>query len=196
MWPPFPGQRARSTDRAVGPGNASQLVTVDVLQTERLNLRQLSLDDADFIVELLNDPSFLRFIGDKGVRTTGDARQYILAGPMYSYERHGFGLWLVELKGANTPVGICGLLKRDVLNDVDIGFAFLPQYRCLGYACESAAAVMSYGRNVLGLRRIVAIADVDNAGSAKVLSRIGMSFDRMIRLSDDGPEIRLLASDE
>ncbi len=155
----------------------------------------MSVDDAEFILELLNDPSFLRFVGDKGVRTPEDARQYILTGPMDSYERHGFGLWVVELKGSKSPIGICGLLKRDTLPDVDIGFAFLPQYRSKGYAVESAAAVMSYARGVLGLGRIVAITDEDNGGSIRVLEKIGMSFDRMIRLSDDGPEIRLLASD-
>ena len=168
---------------------------MNVLQTERLNLRRMSLDDAEFIVELLNDPAFLRFIGDKGVRTTEDARQYILTGPVDSYERHGFGLWLVELKDSETPIGICGLLKRETLSDVDIGFAFLPQYRSKGYAFESAAAVMSYGRNVLGLRRVVAITNEENIDSLRVLEKIGMSFDRMIRLSDEGPEIRLLASD-
>lgn len=168
---------------------------MSILQTERLNLRRMSLDDAEFILGLLNDPSFLRFVGDKGVRTLEDARKYILTGPMDSYERHGFGLWLVELKGSKTPVGICGLLKRVTLPDVDIGFAFLPQYRSRGYAFESAAAVMNYGRGVLGLRRVVAITNEDNPGSIRVLEKIGMSFDRMIRLSDDGPEIRLLASD-
>jgi ribosomal-protein-alanine N-acetyltransferase len=165
---------------------------VRVLQTERLSLRRLTLDDAEFIVDLLNDSSFLRFIGDKGVRTAEDARQYILTGPMASYERYGFGLWLVELKGSTTPVGICGLLKRDTLSEVDIGFAFLPRYRSMGYAIESAAAVLDYGRNVLGLERVVAIANHDNAASIRVLEKIGMTFDRMIKLSDDGPEIRLL----
>jgi RimJ/RimL family protein N-acetyltransferase len=168
---------------------------MNVLETKRLSLRRLSPEDAEFIVELLNDASFIRFIGDKGVRTTDEARQYILTGPMDSYERHGFGLWLVELKGSRIPVGICGLLKRDTLSDVDIGFAFLPRYRSMGYAFESAAAVMDYGRNVLGLRRVVAITDDDNAGSLRVLEKIGMTFDRRIRLSDDGPEIRLLTSD-
>ena len=155
----------------------------------------MSLDDAEFIVELLNDAAFLRFIGDKGVRTTDDARRYILTGPIESYERHGFGLWLVELKGSETPIGMCGLLQRDTLSDVDIGFAFLPSYRSRGYALESAAAVMDYGRRVLGLKRIVAIANEDNAGSIRVLEKIGMSFDRMIRLAEGQPEIRLLASD-
>ena len=155
----------------------------------------MSPDDAEFMVELLNDSAFLRFIGDKGVRTIEDARQYILTGPMESYERHGFGLWLVALKGSNTPIGICGFLKRETLSDVDIGFAFLPPYRSQGYAFESADAVMDYGRKVLGLRRVVAITNEDNIGSIRVLEKIGMSFDRMIRLSDDGPEIKLLASD-
>ena len=154
----------------------------------------MSLDDAGFIVELLNDPSFLRFIGDKGVRTTEDARQYILTGPMDSYDRHGFGLWLVELKGPQTGIGICGLLKRESLTDVDIGFAFLPQYRSKGFAFESAAAVMEHARAVLGLRRIVAIANDDNIGSHRVLKKLGMRFERMIRLSDDEPEIRLLVA--
>jgi RimJ/RimL family protein N-acetyltransferase len=104
-------------------------------------------------------------------------------------------LWLVELKDSATPIGICGLLKRDTLSDVDIGFAFLPPYRSKGYAFESAAAVMDYGRRVLGLKRIVAITNEDNAGSIRVLEKIGMSFDRMIRLSEGEPEIRLLASD-
>ncbi len=99
---------------------------VNVLSTERLILRRLTTGDAEFIFELLNDPDFLRFIGDKGVRSLDDARGYILSGPVASYAQHGFGLWLVELKGSNTPVGICGLLKRDALDDVDIGFAFLP----------------------------------------------------------------------
>jgi len=155
----------------------------------------MGLDDAEFILELLNDISFLRFVGDKGVRTAEDARQYILTGPMDSYERYGFGLWLVELTASRTPIGICGLLKRDTLTDVDIGFAFLPQHRCKGYAFESAAAVMDYARTVLGLGRVVAITNEDNVDSIRVLEKIGMSFDRMIRLSQDGPEIRLSASE-
>jgi RimJ/RimL family protein N-acetyltransferase len=168
---------------------------VIVLETERLSLRRMSLDDAEFIIELLNDPAFLRFIGDKGVRTPDDARHYILTGPVDSYARHGFGLWAVEHKGSGRVVGICGLLKRETLDDVDIGFAFLPRYRSRGYAYESAAAVMDYARTVLGLGRIVAITNDDNTGSQRVLEKIGMGFDRMIRLSEDGPEIRLLASD-
>jgi [ribosomal protein S5]-alanine N-acetyltransferase len=169
--------------------------SVNVLETERLNLRQLDADDAAFVVELLNEPSFLHNIGDKGVRTIEDAVQYILTGPVDSYARHGFGLWLVELKNEGTPAGICGLVKRDTLPDVDIGYAFLSRFRSRGYASESAAAVMNYALGTLGLKRVLAITIPDNAGSIKVLEKIGLKFDRLIRLSDDAPEIMLFASD-
>src|SRR5437660_1495232 len=142
---------------------------VNVLETDRLALRRMSMDDATFILQLLNEPSFLRFIGDKGVRTLDDARNYILNGPIASYERFGFGLHLTQLKANDIPIGICGLLKRETLKDVDLGFAFLPQFWRKGYAFESAAAVMAYGRNAFGLKRIVAITSPANEASIKVL---------------------------
>ena len=166
-----------------------------VLETDRLNLRWLSTDDAEFILELLNEPSFLRFIGDKGVRTLDDARDYILNGPADMYTRLGFGLYLTELKDGSVPIGICGLLKRDGLEDVDIGFAFLPKFWARGYAYESAAAVMAYGKTVLGLNRIVAITSPDNYASGRLLEKLGLRFERMIHLSNDAPEVRLFASD-
>lgn len=168
---------------------------MNVLQTERLNLRQLNAGDAAFILELLNDESFLRNIGDRGVRTLEDAVQYILKGPVESYERNGFGFWLVELKREGTPAGICGLVKRDALPDVDIGYAFLPRFRARGYASEAADAVLSYARGALGLRRVLAIVNPDNSGSIKVLEKIGLKFERLVRLSEDAPEIMLFASD-
>jgi [ribosomal protein S5]-alanine N-acetyltransferase len=167
---------------------------VNVLTTKRLTLRRLSPADAEFIVELLNDAAFLRFIGDKAVRDVGDACQYILDGPVASYERNGFGLWLVALKETGLSIGICGLLKRESLPDVDIGFAFLPAYRSQGYAFESASAVLDYGRTALGLKRIVAITNPDNAGSIRVLEKMGMRFERMITISEGEPEIQLLAT--
>ncbi len=170
---------------------------VNVLETERLTLRRLHTGDAAFILELLNDPSFIHNIGDKGVRTIDDAVRYILQGPVESYERHGFGLWLVELKdaeGARTPVGICGLVKRDTLPDADIGYAFLPRFHRRGYAFESAAAVMNYARGALGLGRVLAITNPDNAGSIRVLEKLGLSYERRLRLSKDAPEIMLFAS--
>jgi RimJ/RimL family protein N-acetyltransferase len=168
---------------------------MNVLETERLNLRQLNAGDAAFMLELLNEPSFLRNIGDRGVRTIEEATRYILRGAVESYARHGFGFWMVELKDAGTPAGICGLVKRDALPDVDIGYAFLPRFWSRGYAHEAAAAVMVYARGTLGLKRVLAIVNPDNAGSIRVLEKLGLKFDRLVRLSDDEPEIMLFASD-
>ncbi|MGO0058849.1 GNAT family N-acetyltransferase [Brevibacillus fluminis] len=162
-----------------------------LLETERLRLRRLTLDDAAFILELVNDPAWIRFIGDKGVRTLEDARNYILDGPMKMYEQTGFGLYAVELGENGAPIGMCGLIKRDSLPDVDIGFAFLPAYRAKGYAYESAAAVLAYGKEAFGLRRIVAITSIDNHASAGLLQKLGMQEEGRIRLADDQEELRL-----
>jgi RimJ/RimL family protein N-acetyltransferase len=164
---------------------------MNVLRTERLELRELGLHDDEFILRLLNEASFLRFIGDKGVRTLSDAREYILKGPMDSYQRFGFGLYLTSLRDGGAPIGICGLVKRDALPDVDVGFAFLSQYWSRGYAAESAAAVLDYGRRQLDLQRIVAITSPDNHASIAVLEKIGLKFERMIRLSEDTSELKL-----
>ena len=161
-----------------------------VLQTKRLDLRQIELDDAEFILELLNEPAFLQFIGDKGVRSLCDARAYILKGPVDSYERHGFGLYATCLRD-QTPIGICGLVKRDGLAEVDIGFAFLSRYRAKGYAVESASAVVTHARRVLRLRRIVAITSPENFASIAVLEKIGLKFERMIKLDEQSPELQL-----
>jgi len=168
---------------------------VKVLETERLVLRRIAVEDAEFMLQLLNEPSFLRYIGDRDVRTVDDARVHISKGPVDSYERHGFGLYLTELKTDGTPVGICGLLKRESLEDVDIGFAFLPEFRANGYASESASAVMAHARDTLGLDRVVAVTAPDNGASIRVLEKLGMKFERTARLTEDGPELRLFARD-
>ena len=170
-------------------------LTLFHLDTEHLTIRELCLDDAEFILLLLNEPSFIRFIGDKGVRTLDDAQQYIRTGPLASYEKNGFGLYLVQLKSDETPIGMCGLLKRETLADVDIGFAFLPAFWNKGYAFESASAIMVYAKNVLKLPRIVAITDKDNDPSAKLLEKIGLRFDRIITLSPN-EELKLFISEE
>jgi RimJ/RimL family protein N-acetyltransferase len=162
-----------------------------VLESERLSLRHIAEDDAEFIIKLLNEPSFVRNIGDKGVRTKLDAVRYIRTGPVSSYERFGFGLYLVELKDTAVSIGICGLLKRDSLENVDIGFPFLPQFWSQGYAFEAASAVMVYGKDVLGISRIVAITAPDNTGSIRVLEKLGLRFERIIRLSESESELKL-----
>ena len=162
-----------------------------VLETDRVVLRRLTLNDAPFILELLNEPSFLRFIGDRGVKTLQDARQYILKGPIASYERFGFGLYLTFLKEAGDQIGMCGLLKRDALPDADVGFAFLPAHWRKGYAFESASAVLAHGRTALGLKRIVAITSPDNLPSIGVLERIGLKFEAVIQLPGETREVKL-----
>lgn len=166
-----------------------------VLETDRLTLRHLSTGDAEFILELLNQPSFIRYIGDKQVRTLDDARGYVLNGPVKSYETYGFGLNLVELKSERKSIGICGLLKRDTLPEPDIGFAFLPDYWNQGYAFEAAAAVMNHARASLGVENVLAITSPDNEASAKLLGKIGLRFDRLVKLAEDAEEVKLFTSD-
>jgi RimJ/RimL family protein N-acetyltransferase len=167
---------------------------VGVIATARLFLRQLTADDAEFILELLNEPPFLQNIGDRGVRTPADATLYILNGPVASYEKHGFGLYLVELKDSHVPIGICGLLKRDFLDHADIGFAFLQRFWSQGYAYEAASAVMEHSRNVLGLMRILAVTAPGNASSIRLLGKIGLRFDKMIAMPGAGEPARLFSS--
>ena len=168
---------------------------MNVLETERLILRRLSADDGAFILGLLNDPAWLRFIGDKGVKTLEDARNYILTGPMDMYARLGFGLYLTERKSDAAPIGICGLIKRDALEDVDIGFAFLPDFRGKGYAREAAAAVMEHARDAFGLQRLVAITSPDNEASIRLLEKLGLRFETTMSLAGDSHEVSLFATD-
>ena len=143
------------------------------------------------MLELLNEAGFLRFIGDKGVRTIEDARDYILKGPIDSYRNLGFGLYLTSLRESAAPIGICGLVKREALPDVDVGFAFLARYWSKGYASEAAAAVLAYGRDDLRLGRIIAITAPDNHGSIAVLEKIGLRLEGRIKLAEDGAELLL-----
>jgi RimJ/RimL family protein N-acetyltransferase len=166
-----------------------------ILETERLLLRQFSTDDAEFILALLNEPSFIRNIGDRGIRTLADAASYITNIPLASYAKNGFGLYAVILKETQKLIGMCGLIKRDSLEDVDIGYAFLPAFWGKGYAVESARAVKDYAKEVIGLKRLVAITDPANESSIRVLEKIGLRFEKMVRLSQDDIELKLFAID-
>jgi RimJ/RimL family protein N-acetyltransferase len=167
---------------------------LQVAQTGRLLLRWLTPGDAEFIRELVNEPSWIEYIGDKGVRTREDAARYLESGPLAMYRKLGYGLYCVESKERGQPIGICGLIKRETLDDVDIGFAFLPRYWGHGYAFESASAVMSYGRSVLGMSRVVAILSQSNERSRKLLGALGFAFERMISMPPGGEELLLYAS--
>jgi len=170
-------------------------MTAFVAETERLVLRRLTPADAPFIFRLVNDPDWLRYIGDKNVHSPDDAVRYLESGPLDMYRRLGFGLWAVELKESGLPIGMCGLLKRDTLDDVDVGFAFLPEHRGRGYAAEAAAAALEYGRSALGLKRIVAIVSPGNGASERLLARLGFRFERAFESPDNSERLNLYAAE-
>lgn len=165
-----------------------------VVETTRLRLCQLSFDDAPFILELVNDPDWLRYIGDRGVHNLEDARNYISKGPLDSYARHGYGLYKVELKDGNVPAGMCGLLKREFLDAPDIGFAFLPAYVGKGLAHEAAVALMGYARSVLRIPRVLAITNPENEPSIRLLGKLGFSLESMVLPVGESREICLFAT--
>ena len=165
-----------------------------VLRTERLLLRHMAASDAAFMLDLLNDEAWLRFIGDRGVRTLEQARDYIAKGPVEMVERLGFGFYVVELKETGCPVGVCGLAKRDFLDDVDVGYAFAAPYRGRGYAHEAARAVLAHAAQ-LGLKRIVATVRAENAASIALLEKLGLRFERVLARPDDAPDLQLFAID-
>ena len=165
------------------------------LETARLDLRPATLDDAPFFLGLLNEPSFIANIGDRGVRALEGARRYIADGPLRSHSQNGFGLDVAILKATGEPIGICGLIRRETLPDVDIGYAFLPAFWSNGYAYEVAVAVLANGRAVHGLTRIVAIVNPSNARSIRLLEKLGMAFERLIRLGPDADEVALYGVD-
>ena len=166
-----------------------------ILETERLSLRPLSALDAQFILQLLNEPSWLHFIGDRGVRSLEDARSYIQNGPVAMYARLGFGLLVAELKESGEPAGLCGLIKRDFLDDVDIGYGFLPEYWGKGYAYEAAGAVMAYATETLGLKRVLAITSLDNDRSGRLLEKLGFEYEKNINYPGEEKDVKLFAMD-
>ncbi len=168
---------------------------MNVLETERLLIRQFNTEDAGFILKLLNDPSFIKNIGDRNVRTLEDAQAYLHKGPMTSYEKNGFGLSLVILKETGESIGMCGLIKRDTLENVDIGYAFLPRYWAKGYAVESALGMKAYAKDVVGLNKLVGIVDPANKESIRVLEKIGLTYEKMIRLPEDTIDLKLFSMD-
>ena len=167
---------------------------IKILETERAILREVTEDDATFILDLLNQPTFIKYIGDRNVRSVEQAREYIESRFAGSYKQFGFGMWAVELKTDKVPVGICGFVRRETLPDADIGFAFLPQFCRKGYAFETAAATMRYGREKLNLKRVLAITSPNNEASVKLLEKLDFKFERSIKFSDDAKEVKLFSS--
>ncbi|WP_226704991.1 GNAT family N-acetyltransferase [Microbulbifer elongatus] len=161
-------------------------------KTERLRVSELTREDGALMLAILNDPDFIRNVADRGVRTLEQAQDYLECGPIASYREHNFGMYKVALQDG-TPIGLCGLVKRDFLEDVDIGYAFLPEYRGQGYALEAAQAVMDFARNTLALPRIVALVSPHNSASVRLLEKLGLRQERQITLPDEDSETLLLA---
>lgn len=169
---------------------------MNIIETQRLNLRELSEADAAFMLQLLNDPDFIRFIADRGVRTPEAAARYIEERFVESYRQNGFGLWLVETKEGGEAAGMCGLLRRgEPVPGVEVGYAFLAPFRGKGYAYEAASAAARYGRDALGLSQLHAVVNPDNDASIRLLEKLGMRFERMVRLSGEEFDIRLYSAD-
>ncbi len=165
------------------------------IETPRLHIRCLTDEDAPFILQLVNEPSFLQNIGDRGVRSLEDAVGYIQKGPVAGYEKNGFGLLRIALKETDEPIGMCGVLKRDTLEDADLGFAFFPAYWSCGYSTEAARAVLADARDRVGLKRVAAITLPTNDRSIRSLERLGFRFERLIRMAEDADELRLYLLD-
>jgi RimJ/RimL family protein N-acetyltransferase len=166
-----------------------------MINTERLTLAPFTLDDDVFILRLLNEPSFIDNIADRGVRTLVDARAYLSNGPMASYAANGFGLWRASLRASGTPIGMCGLIRRAGLADVDLGYALLPEYTGQGYAIEAARASLEVGHATLGLARIIAIVSPGNERSVRVLEKLGFAREGTTRLPNDTLDLLLFAHD-
>jgi RimJ/RimL family protein N-acetyltransferase len=168
------------------------MISKPILETKRLTIREFSTTDAEFILTLLNTPTWQKFIGDKNVHSIVDAENYLNDGPLKSYRENGFGLWLVLQKDDNKPIGMCGLVKRDYLEDVDIGFALMPEYEGLGYGFEMASATIKHSKNILHIESVVAITDADNTTSIKLLNKLGLHFERKVN-SAEGDEVLLFS---
>ncbi|CAG9607564.1 GNAT family N-acetyltransferase [Pseudoneobacillus rhizosphaerae] len=162
-----------------------------LIDTNRLVIRKITEQDFHFIFRLLNEPSWIKYIGDKGIKTETDAKNYIQTGPLQMYKDFGFGLFLVTLKENAVPIGLCGLIKRPSLENIDLGYAFLPEYTGKGYAFEATKAVIQYGKEQLSIDKIVAITTIDNLNSEKVLLKLGFSFDSLIKENNASEELKL-----
>jgi ribosomal-protein-alanine N-acetyltransferase len=166
-----------------------------IVHTQRLTLRDFTLDDAPFILALVNEPSYLEFIRDKGVRTVEDARAYIANGPIASYEQHGFGMWAVVQREDDVLIGMCGMKQRQGLDDPDVNCAFLHEYRGHGYAREAMQGVLDHARDTLGLPRVVAVISLLNVQPIRLVNALGFQFVHVTELQPDGARVLLFSKD-
>lgn len=162
-----------------------------ILKTERLILREANPSDKHFFYELLNSPKWIKYIGDRNIKTLKNAEDYINDKLINSYKTNGFGLYVYELKESHLPIGICGFIKRDYLDSVDIGFALLPEHERNGYTFEISAAVLKDGKQTLGINKVVAITTKDNFASQELLNKLGFSFQSYVNEPETNEELVL-----
>jgi [ribosomal protein S5]-alanine N-acetyltransferase len=170
---------------------SKEVMPVVIAETPRLRIRHLTAADAVFTFQLLNEPSFIQNIAEKGVRSHLDAMHYLAEGPIKSYRQYGYGLYLVEDCNTGAPLGFCGLLYRQHLGETDVGFAFMPQNQGKGYALEAASAVLHFGYEKLNLKRIVGLTHAGNAASINVLLRLGLRFEKMVQIDSSADFVQL-----
>ncbi|MCR9013532.1 GNAT family N-acetyltransferase [Aquiflexum gelatinilyticum] len=161
-----------------------------IIETDRLFLRKLEIEDFRFVITLLNSPGWLKYIGDRGVKNEAQAISYLQNGPVKSYSDYGFGLYKVEEKISGLPIGFCGLLKRDTLKHPDLGFALLPEFMGRGYAFEAANACLDFAKANLGIPILQAIALPDNTSSIRLLKKLGFHYQRPFQ-NLEGEELAL-----
>ena len=162
-----------------------------MLETSRLSLRKITLEDVGLMLAVWNDPAFIRYVGDRGIRTTDDAREAMESGALALYERYGYGPYRVALKDSDTPIGICGLFRRDGLETPDLGYSTLPEFCGRGYAFEAAVAVINYARAQLSIDCLIAIISPENAASIGLIRKLGFEFERMHTMPGDDHEVRI-----
>ena len=165
------------------------------LKTERLSMRWLKPGDESLLLAVWNDPAFMKNVGDRGVRTTEEASEALGNGPLKLYAGYGYGPYRVALADGDEPIGICGLFKRENLDDPDIGFALLPDHCGKGLAFEAAAAVATHARDGLGLRRMTAIVSPQNIASIGLIEKLGLHFERLLTMPGDDKEVCLFSID-
>ena len=165
------------------------------IETERLIISEITINEASFFHELVNDPTYLQFIPDKNIYSIADAEKHITTKIIKEYQTQGFGFYLVSLKSDKTPIGMCGLIDRDGLDCLDFGFAFLKEYRGKGFAFESSKAILDFAKNTLKIDKIVAITTLNNVKSSNLLERLGFKFSKNIRIPNDPDELRLFVND-
>ena len=165
-----------------------------IAETKRLIIAKMTLDDAPFMLELLNTPNWIKYIGDRNVKTVDEAKTYMTNGVLKSYKESGFGFYKLLLKEENNKIiGTCGLVKREQLENVDIGFAMLPGYEGKGFGMEASLEIMSLAKNLFRLPKIAAIVQPNNPNSIKLLEKLGLSFEKKVKPFDDGAELLLFA---